>query len=64
MNYLWIDQYGQKIWAKNRKQLVAACGGGKVSIMYCDKKDGSVVRTGYVVGSRWFNQFSPVEVKA
>jgi hypothetical protein len=32
--------------------------------MYRDKKDGSVVRCGYVIGRRWFSRFAPVEVPA
>lgn len=50
---LFIDQYGYKVFAKTVKELRArtAGGGGRVSKMYQDKKDGSIVHTGYVVGS-------------
>lgn len=59
--YLWVDQYGNKEYARTRKELHAKCGGGKVSIMYRDKTDGRTVRCGYVVGPRWFTQYAPVE---
>lgn len=59
--HLWIDQWGNRFWARSRKKLVAAVGGGAVSIMYCDKLDGRTVRTGYVVGRHWLTEFAPVE---
>ena len=59
--HLFIDQYGQKIWARGRMDLKEKAGPGKVSIMYVDKKDGQTVRCGYVVGQRWFSEFAPVE---
>ena len=68
MNYLWINQYGDKLWAHNRKELIAACSerglsspNPRVSLMYQDKKDGGTVRCGYVVASHWWSQFMPVE---
>lgn len=60
-DYLWIDQYGNKFRARTRKELVQKVGGGKVSIMYVDKSDGTTVRAGYVVGQHWCSQYAPVE---
>lgn len=56
---LWVDQYGQKIWARTIKELREKCGGGKVSKMYEEFKDGSF-QVGYGVGSRWFSAFLPM----
>ena len=60
-NHLFIDQYGEPVWARTAKELREKCGGGKVSILYTDKKDGRTVNIGYVVGRRWFTRFAPVE---
>ena len=64
--HLFIDQYGQHVWARTVKELREHCGGGRVSKMYVDKKDGRTVHCGYVVGPRWLNRFAvaPVEVPA
>lgn len=62
---MYIDQYGYKYWATTRKELVKAVAPyskPKVSIMYSDKKDGSVVRTGYVVSHHWLTAFKPFEI--
>ncbi len=63
-NHLFIDQYGKPEWARTAKELREKCGGGKVSKMYVDKKDGHTVHTGYVVGRRWFTRYAPVEKPA
>ena len=60
-NHLFLDQFGE---ARTVKELREKVGGGRVSTMYRDKKDGSVVRCGYVIGQRWFSRFAPVEVPA
>lgn len=61
---LYIDQYGYKYWAKTVKELRSQInnGGSKVSIMYCDKKDGTTVRVGYVIGQHWLTAYQPVEL--
>lgn len=61
---LWLDQYGQPIWARTVEELKEQAGPGKVFKIYADKKDGRTVHTGYGVGSRWFNCFQPVERSA
>jgi hypothetical protein len=63
-NHLFLDQFGEPIWARTVKELREKVGGGRVSTMYVDKKDSSVVRCGYVIGRRWFSRFAAVEVPA
>jgi hypothetical protein len=60
---LWIDQYGQKYRARTVKELRGQIGGGgsRVSKMYCDKKTGGTVQTGYVIGPHWLMGFVPWE---
>jgi hypothetical protein len=62
-HHLFLDQFGEPIWARTVKELREKVGGGRVSTMYRDKKDGSVVRCGYVIGRRWFSRFAPVEIR-
>jgi hypothetical protein len=61
---LYLDQYGKPVWARTVKELQQKSGGGKVSKMYVDKKDGRTVHKGYVVGQRWFSAYSPIEIEA
>lgn len=65
---LYIDQYGQKLWAKTVKELREKAGGGRVFKIYVDKiageHAGKSVHCGYGVGSRWFSAFAPVEIPA
>lgn len=60
---VFIDQYGQVFWAENVKDLQQKLG-GRVSKMYVDKKDGSTVHIGYVVGKLWLTEYQRVERKA
>lgn len=63
--YYWLDQYGHGLWAHSRKELIAKEGSGsRVSKMYRDKADGSIVHVGYVIGTRWFTKLAPVEVQS
>lgn len=63
---LFIDQYGNRFTSKTVKELRAQIGGGgsRVSKMFCDKKDGRTVQTGYVIGSHWLTAYRPVEIPA
>ena len=63
---LYIDQWNKCYWAKTVKDLRKQIQGGasKVNKMYCDKKDGSVVQTGYVIGDHWLVAYRPVEIPA
>lgn len=55
---LFIDQYGQKVWARSVRDLREQVG-GRVYRMYRDTPSGTM-HVGYVVGSRWFSEFAPV----
>jgi hypothetical protein len=60
---LYIDQWGSRWWAKTVKQLreQIGMGGGRVSKMYADKKDGRSVHIGYVIGRHWLTAYQRVE---
>ena len=58
---MWRDQYGDTIWARSVKELKEKAGPGRVFKIYCDKKEGPPVQTGYGVGKRWFTGFIPFE---
>lgn len=65
---LYVDQYGDKIWAHSVKELREKVGGGRVFKIYVDKiagqHAGKSVHCGYGVGRRWFNAFVSVEIPA
>jgi hypothetical protein len=62
---MYLDQYGYKYFASTRKELIKeVCPHTKspsVSIMYRDKKDGTTVRTGYIVSHHWLTEYIPSE---
>ena len=60
---LYIDQYGNKIWAKTVKALRQQVGGGccRVSKIYQSDTKGNDFHVGYVVGDRWFHGFVSME---
>jgi hypothetical protein len=61
---MYIDQYKNTYYASSREELIKAVspyGNPKVSIMYQDKKDGSSVRVGYIIGGHWLTEFKRVE---
>lgn len=60
---LWVDQYGNQVFAHTQKELREQFT-GKVSPMYCDLKDGRTVKTGVVIGQHWFTQYQRVEREA
>lgn len=60
MTTLYIDQWGNKWWAKTVRELRQAVG-GRLSKMYVDKKDGTPVHVGYVVGRHWCKAYRRVE---
>jgi len=62
--HLFIDQYGGKEWARSLKELKEKVGPGRVSKQYVDKKDGTTVHCGYVIGRRWFTRYIPWEKQA
>lgn len=61
---LYVDQYGNRWYAETVEELRRKIGGGRVSKMYRDKKDGKAVHTGYVVGKHWCTAYVPYEVPA
>ena len=61
---LFIDQYGDHVWARTVRELREKVGSGRVFKVYCDKKDGSTVHCGYAIGRRWFSAYHPVELAA
>ena len=60
---LYLDQYGNKWFARTVKDLREQIGGA-VSKMYVDKKKGPPVHIGYVVGQHWCTAYAPVELPA
>jgi hypothetical protein len=56
---LYVDQYGKTWTARTVKELREKVGGGRVSKMYVDTKDGPK-HCGYVIGVHWCSAFEPV----
>jgi hypothetical protein len=61
---LYMDQYGKHWYARSVRELHRKLGGHRPAKMYVDKKDGSTVHIGYVVGRHWCTMFVPVELPA
>ncbi len=53
----YIDQHNNVFYARSRKELNEQLP-GKVQLMYCDKKDGTVLKIGYVIGHHWLTKYS------
>lgn len=60
---LFVDQYGDKFGATTVRELRAKVG-GRCSKMYVDRRDGTTVHVGYVIGEHWLTMFAPVELPA
>lgn len=60
---LYIDQWGNKFWARTVKELRGqiAMGSSTVRKQYIDKRDGTTVHNGYVIGGHWLTAYKPVE---
>ena len=60
---LYIDQWGNHWHSNTVKDLRSqiGMGGKKVSKIYRDKTDGSLVHVGYVVGKHWLTAYQPIE---
>ena len=61
-----IDQYGQiyhNLGKYPRKELLERLGYKRADKMYIDKKDGSIVLCGYVIGRKWITLYEvkPIE---
>lgn len=61
---LYLDQYGNRFPAMTIKELSEKVGGGRISKMYRDKKNGRTVHCGYVIGQHWLTAYRPVEKEA
>ena len=63
--YMAIDQYGNTYHGLEhpRKDLLKRLGCTHAEKMYQDKKDGTTVHVGYVIGGLWLTLYSvePVE---
>lgn len=59
---LFIDQHGQIFNGRTLADLKDQIA-GRVSKMYRDKADGSIVHCGYVIGQHWLTAYAPIEVK-
>lgn len=59
---LFVDQYGNKIYAHTVKELRSkvGMGGSKVSRMFISTIDGKDKHIGYVVGKQWFTMYAPI----
>ena len=58
---VYIDQHGQKVYAKSLKELRAQVPGA-VQKMFRDVK-GVTHHCGYVIGNRWLDAYAQVFVK-
>ena len=63
INMLYIDQYGEPVWAHNLRELKERAGGGRLFKVYNDF-DGKSYHVGYGVGSRWFSAYIPYKKPA
>jgi hypothetical protein len=56
-----IDQYGNEYHSLSvdhpRKDLLGKLGRKHCAKMYCDKKDGSVSHTGYIIAGLWIRLY-------
>lgn len=59
---LFIDQYGNHFYAHTVKELrrQIGMGGSAVTRMHVDRKDGSTITVGYVIGTHWLTMYAPV----
>jgi len=62
-NKLYIDQYGDKFWARTVKELCEKIGVPKARKMY-DDFDGRSYQVGYVIGEYWLLEFTPTRKEA
>lgn len=60
--YMAVDQYGQTHHGLEspRKDLLERTGYSTAEKMYVDKKDGSTVHIGYIVGDSWYTIYEVI----
>lgn len=59
---LYVDQYGQQVFARTVKELRASVGGGRVFKVYVNTTKGETLHVGYGVGRRWFTAYQPIRL--
>jgi hypothetical protein len=57
---LYVDQFGNRWFARTVAELRQKIGYGRVSKMYVDGIDGKTSHIGYVVGGHWCEAFVPM----
>jgi hypothetical protein len=57
--YLYLDQHGNRFYARTVKELREQIP-GKSTPMYADQLDGDSYRTGQVIGQHWLTKYAPV----
>lgn len=57
--YLYVDQFGNRFYARTLSDLRAQIPGG-ISKMYIDR-DGGSWHIGYIIGQHWLTKYAPVE---
>ena len=60
---LYLDQWGNKFYAPTVKALREQIP-GRCSKMYVDRKDGTPLHIGYVIGRHWLTAYKRVEKAA
>jgi hypothetical protein len=60
---LFVDQFGDHFYANSIRELRTQVP-GRCTKMYVDRKDGTTVHIGYVIGQHWLTMFEPVELPA
>ena len=62
---LYLDQWGNRYWAKSVRELHRRLGGGRPSKMYRDDPlTKKVIHIGYVVGKHWCGAYVPYAKEA
>ena len=69
MKWLSADQYGNKIILRGRfprSALLDHCGRRHADIIYQDRKDGGMVKVGWIVAGSWWSVYKlePLQVPA
>jgi hypothetical protein len=57
---LYVDQYGQHFYAHTLRELRQQIS-GRANRMFVDRKDGTTLCIGYVIGSHWLHAYAPIE---
>jgi len=58
---LYINQYGERFYARTLRELKESVGGGKIEKMFRDSVDGKSYHVGYVIGGHgghWLTEYT------